>query len=275
MDQAMSPTATPTELRPPGEGPYVLETSILPTNMLLLPPIATSQAYGTHMGIVAAGMAYAAPVPLLHEPARTMPCIQYPIQTTIVTMNIFPDRGKSSPVGNLFKVAAKNGSVLPSDSESCGYDNASQRNDAPQRNLGRGPPPAIVPDVCDGNALARNRQGRSPRPTNNIRSANSTFIQQTHTHDSFAKLIAKPPHLDAFTPTCCPPTHWAFTNAGRMLVWMIIDPTNQIQQPLLRVVFSSVLTCHTVCQVTMSPPGSAEGGRLDMMVGFNSGDILW
>lgn len=217
------------------------------------------------------GMAFGSPMmlpPHMQEPARTTPYNQYPIRTTFVTMNIAPKTGNSSLVGGLLrKDTSTNVSTVPSETASWAYDQSSESDPAED---GSNP---VVPTP----AAARTVKGKSgyPRPKTNIRSTNSTFVTRVQSHDGFTKIVPNPPHLEGASPANFPPTRWAFTNTGRMLVWTLVDPTNKVKDPVLRVFFNNFPTCHTYCEATKSAPGAADGGRLDTVLGFNTGDVFW
>jgi hypothetical protein len=136
---------------------------------------------------------------------------------------------------------------------------------------------------------ARGPGGKSrlpPRPKNNLRSTNSSFVTRVSASESFQRLVNNPPHLDpavfaashfSDTPprgSNQPPTHWAFINAGRTLVWAYIDPAAKQKEPIMRMWFSANITAHAVCETTKVAPGQ-QGERLDILVGFATGDIVW
>lgn len=131
--------------------------------------------------------------------------------------------------------------------------------------------------------------GRSrmpPRPKNNLRSTNSSFLTRVSVNESYTRLVQNPPHLDPtafasshFSQTPArgnnpPPTHWTFINVGRTLVWLLVDPTGKFKDPIMRFWFSANVTAFGVSEVTKVAPGQ-QGERLDLMVGFATGDLVW
>lgn len=220
------------------------------------------------------GMAFGGPMylpPSAQEPPRTTPYNQYPIRTTFVTLNIAPKTGNSSLVGGLLrKDTSANVSAVPSETTSWVYDQSpdSDAEDNATSPIAPAPVLAAARPVKGG-------KGGYPRPKTNIRSTNSTFVTRVQSHDGFTKIVPNPPHLEGASATSFPPTRWAFTNTGRMLVWTLVDQTNKVKDPVLRVFFNNFPTCHTHCEVTKSPPGAADGGRLDTVIGFNTGDVFW
>ena len=136
---------------------------------------------------------------------------------------------------------------------------------------------------------ARGPGGKSrlpPRPKNNLRSTNSSFVTRVSASESFSRLVSNPPHLDPTVYSAShfsntpprgsnpPVTHWAFMNTGRTLVWAYVDPTGKQKEPIMRMWFSANITAHAVCETTKVAPG-LQGERLDIMVGFATGDLVW
>lgn len=132
-----------------------------------------------------------------------------------------------------------------------------------------------------------------PRPKNNLRATNSTFITRVQMHDRFTSMIQHPPQADptwSLLPprpapgsggnaSRLPPTQrWVFLNVHRTLVWCTIDPTGKCRDALMRLHFSSSPTAHAASEATKQAPGPNGAGsneRLDLVVGFASGDLLW
>lgn len=283
MPEPTPPTLPPPEFQPPGESAYVHAPSLLPMSMLMPPPITVSQysgaigAMGMGMGMgmgmaMSPGMAFGPPMmlpPSMQDPPRTTPYNQYPIRTTFVSMNIAPKSGNSSLVGGLLRKDTSM-NVSPGNEAAWAYD----PNHSPDEGDGEEGGES-VPTMAAARTPGRGGKGGYPRPKTNIRSTNSTFVTRVQSHDGFTKIVPQPPHLENASATNFPPTRWAFTNTGRMLVWTLVDPTNKVKDPILRVFFNNFPTCHTFCEATKSAPGAADGGRLDMVLGFNTGDVFW
>ncbi|KAJ9125690.1 hypothetical protein QFC22_000653 [Naganishia vaughanmartiniae] len=291
MQEPTPPLLPPPEFQPPGEEPYVHAPSLLPMSMLLPPPITIAQYSGAMGGMgmgysmgmgMSPGFGYGAPMVIpasMLEPARTTPYNQYTIRTSFVTLNIPPKNATSSSlVGGLLRKDASstaNASVVPSETASWAYD-PSGSPDSETNDDGDGTvDPLPLAAAAARMATAKGGKGGYPRPKTNIRSTNSTFVTRVQSHDGFTKIVPQPPHLENASPAHFPPTRWAFTNTGRMLVWTLVDPSNKIKDPILRVFFNNYPTCHVFCEGTKSAPGTAEGGRLDMVLGFNTGDLFW
>lgn len=265
MDEATSLPIPPMELHSPGEEPYVLDSSLIQTKVLLPFSITTQQKSAPALAIATSSKAYVPPSILPVGPARTIPDNQYPMFATIVEMEISPKRRNSWLVGGCLGKEPSNGRVGPSVAPSV----------APSESGYWTYQSAPCADSQNGNRRAGGYQDCPTRPKHNVRSPNPAFIQGTAIHDSFSKVIWHPPHLENASPSCFPTTRWAFVNTGQMLLWMLVDITGKIHEPILRLVFANLPTCHTHCQTTKSPPGSPNAGRLDMMVGFNTGEVVW
>lgn len=112
-----------------------------------------------------------------------------------------------------------------------------------------------------------------PRPKNNLRSSSSTFVTRLQALDALPKILADKGKTGAET------VRWGFWNLGRTFGWAeeggkikvsitYLNPTH-VQDTLSRVTFSQVPTCHAVSLHTVSQE------RVDCVVGFSSGDIVW
>ena len=99
---------------------------------------------------------------------------------------------------------------------------------------------------------------RPSRPKSGMKTSNSTFVTRVNTSSDLGKLLAQ--RTEPITLT--------FVLASKTLMWYAnIGP--RIREPVARVTFSTAPTCIDVNQFTRS----AE--RLDVIVGFNSGDLIW
>ncbi|RXK35770.1 hypothetical protein M231_06956 [Tremella mesenterica] len=100
-----------------------------------------------------------------------------------------------------------------------------------------------------------------PRPKNNLRSSSSTFVTRLQTLETMPKITAERGKGGGET------VRWGFWNLGRTFGWG--EEGGKIREALARVTFSQIPTCHAVSHLTASPD------RLDIIVGFASGDIVW
>ncbi|WFC93939.1 hypothetical protein MBRA1_000565 [Malassezia brasiliensis] len=99
---------------------------------------------------------------------------------------------------------------------------------------------------------------RPSRPKSGMKTSNSTFVTRVNTSSDLGKLLAQ--RTEPITLT--------FVLASKTLLWYAnIGP--RIREPIARVTFSTSPTCIDVNQFTRS------ADRLDVIVGFNSGDLIW
>lgn len=99
---------------------------------------------------------------------------------------------------------------------------------------------------------------RPTRPKTGLKGSNSTFVTRTNTCGDLGKLLAQ--RNDSITIS--------FFIASKTLMWFA-NIGSRNREPIARVTFSSVPTCLDVNQFTRCSE------RLDLLVGFNTGDILW
>ncbi|WVR06605.1 hypothetical protein IAU60_003637 [Kwoniella sp. DSM 27419] len=100
-----------------------------------------------------------------------------------------------------------------------------------------------------------------PRPKNNMRSSNSTFVTRVQVQDNLVK------NLQDRGRNGGEMVRWGFWNLGRTFAWG--EEGGKTKEPLTRITFSQVVTCHAVNLYTLSPD------RADVIVGFSSGDLIW
>lgn len=100
-----------------------------------------------------------------------------------------------------------------------------------------------------------------PRPKNNLRSSSSTFVTRLQALDALPKILAEKGKIGGET------VRWGFWNLGRTFGWA--EEGGKIKDTLARVTFSQVPTCHAVSLHTLSQE------RVDVVVGFSSGDLVW
>ncbi|ORX37128.1 WD40-repeat-containing domain protein [Kockovaella imperatae] len=124
--------------------------------------------------------------------------------------------------------------------------------------------PQAQPGKRNINIFAKNANVSNtlPRPKNNLRSSNSTFVTRLQTMDNLPKVLAERGRGSAGEMV-----RWGFWNLGRTFGWA--EEGGKYKEAFSRVTFSQVPTCHTVSPFTASPD------RLDIIVGFASGDLVW
>ncbi|KAK7038069.1 catabolite repression protein creC [Favolaschia claudopus] len=95
------------------------------------------------------------------------------------------------------------------------------------------------------------------RPKHNIRTTSSTFITRMQNAEGFPRSLQSKQGDVTFL----------FYNASKSFIW--IEAGSKAKEPLARVTFSAYPTCHDVNMLT------ACAERLDVIVGFSTGDLVW
>ncbi|KAI0032203.1 WD40 repeat-like protein [Vararia minispora EC-137] len=98
---------------------------------------------------------------------------------------------------------------------------------------------------------------RSARPKHNMRTTSSSFVTRIHGADGLARTLASK-HGDV--------TYLFYTSA-KNFYWS--EAGVKAKEPLARIAFSAYPTCHDVNQAT------ASHEHLDIIVGFQTGDLVW
>lgn len=97
----------------------------------------------------------------------------------------------------------------------------------------------------------------SSRPKHSIRTTSSTFISRIQTAEGLGK------HLQSRQGEIT----YVFYNHLKSFGWTEVG--NKVKETLVRIYFSAYPTCHDVNPATASPD------RMDVIIGFNTGDIVW
>ncbi|KAF9645066.1 WD40 repeat-like protein [Thelephora ganbajun] len=97
----------------------------------------------------------------------------------------------------------------------------------------------------------------STRPKHSIRTTSSTFVSRIQTAEGLAK------HLQSRQGEVT----YVFYNHLKSFIWTEVG--SKVKEPLVRLFFSAYPTCHDVNPATTSPD------RMDIIIGFNTGDIIW
>ncbi|KAI0782200.1 WD40 repeat-like protein [Abortiporus biennis] len=95
------------------------------------------------------------------------------------------------------------------------------------------------------------------RPKHNMRTTSSTFITRLQNVDNLSKYLQSKQGEVTFL----------FYNMAKSFIWTEVG--SKLKEPLARIFFSAYPTCHDVNLETLSPE------RIDVIIGFNTGDILW
>ncbi|WVQ84387.1 hypothetical protein IAT38_006539 [Cryptococcus sp. DSM 104549] len=100
-----------------------------------------------------------------------------------------------------------------------------------------------------------------PRPKTSIKTSGSVFVTRSQTIDNLPKLLAEKGRGGGEL------VRWGFFNFGRLFAWA--EEGGKIKEALMKVIFERHPTCHAVIKATASPE------RVDVLIGFQSGDIVW
>lgn len=95
------------------------------------------------------------------------------------------------------------------------------------------------------------------RPKHNMRTTSSTFITRLQNVDNLSRTLSSKQGEITFL----------FYNSSKSFIWT--EAGNKAKEPLARIFFSAHPTCHDVNQTTVSQE------RIDVIIGFNTGDLLW
>ncbi|KAI0780565.1 WD40 repeat-like protein [Trametes elegans] len=98
-----------------------------------------------------------------------------------------------------------------------------------------------------------------PRPKHNMRTTSSTFITRLQNADNLNKALQSKQGETTFL----------FYNSAKTFVWTEAGTKLKVREPLARIYFSAYPTCHDVNLATVS------SDRIDVIIGFHTGDILW
>lgn len=116
--------------------------------------------------------------------------------------------------------------------------------------------PALLPVVTKGK-----KKDERPKPKNNIVKSNSSFVSRVIPHESMVKRLADHPSDGIF----------AFANVNRAFMWIdLSSPAELKTENMTKVLFTKAhCICHDVNKLTQST------SHIDVILGFNTGDIIW
>lgn len=95
------------------------------------------------------------------------------------------------------------------------------------------------------------------KPKHNMKTTSSTFITRTQNAEGFPRSLKDRDSEVTFI----------FYNQVKSVLW--IEAGVKAKEPLSRITFSAFPTCHSINHLTASPE------RLDIIIGFNTGDLFW
>ncbi|KAH0830697.1 WD40 repeat-like protein [Lanmaoa asiatica] len=106
-------------------------------------------------------------------------------------------------------------------------------------------------------SLPGKKKSSTSKPKHNMRTTSSTFITRMQSVEGLHKILASKQGDVTFM----------FYNSGKTFLWYEVG--TKAKEPLTRISFSAFPTCHDVNTLTASPE------RLDVVIGFNTGDLVW
>ncbi|KAG1743390.1 WD40 repeat-like protein [Suillus lakei] len=104
---------------------------------------------------------------------------------------------------------------------------------------------------------ASKKKSNISRPKHNMRTTSSTFITRLQSIEGLNKTLAAKQGDVTFL----------FYNTGKAFLW--VEVGTKAKEPLTRISFSAYPTCHDV------NPSTASSERLDVIIGFSTGDLIW
>lgn len=115
--------------------------------------------------------------------------------------------------------------------------------------------PALVPAVTKG----KKKEDRT-KPKGNIVKSNSSFVSRVTPHESMSKRLSER----------SPDAVLAFANVNRSLLFLDLASKESKADHLTKILFTKAhALCHDVNTSTKS------GSHLDVIIGFNTSDIIW
>ncbi|OCH86911.1 WD40 repeat-like protein [Obba rivulosa] len=111
--------------------------------------------------------------------------------------------------------------------------------------------------IFSAHSSAAGKKKAMARPKHNMRTTSSTFITRLQNADNLNKgLHARHGEIT-----------FVFYNSAKCFVWT--EAGSKIKEPLARIHFSAYPTCHDVNLATVTSE------RVDIIIGFHTGDLLW
>lgn len=182
----------------------------------------------------------------LHPITPAVPA--HPTRLSHITVR-FPAPKASAGPGFAQLLSTKKPAV-PTDTAS--HTSSDTPDDEPDHTVPGESPPSLFAARKSAGAKA------PPRPKHNMRTTSSTFIARLQSAEGLAKTLAAK-HGD---------TTFLFYNSAKSLLWVDVGGGSG-REPLARLTFTAFPTCHDV------HPATASQDRLDVIIGFVTGDLLW
>ncbi|TFK42389.1 catabolite repression protein creC [Crucibulum laeve] len=135
-------------------------------------------------------------------------------------------------------------------------DGPDQPSSTQEHGAGSSAAPHDGPKLFSHPPAASGKKKPGARPKHNMRTTSSTFITRIQTSEALKSLHSR--HGDAT---------FLFYNTAKSYLW--IEAGSKAKDPLSRITFSAYPTCHDVNTHT------ASSEQLDIIIGFNTGDLVW
>ncbi|KAI0718287.1 WD40-repeat-containing domain protein, partial [Fomitopsis betulina] len=197
--------------------------------------------------------------------------ILYPTRLSAVTIRFPANKSANSQGftqllgGNREKDSKKDREKLPHNAEDGLSVSSSEDPDdgSPDASTAPGDTTKVSPMVSHdmpSNIFSHTSGGKkkaAARPKHNMRTTSSTFITRLQNVDNLHRnLQSKHGELT-----------FLFYNSSKIFIWT--EAGVKAKEPLARIHFSAHPTCHDVNLATVCPD------RIDVIIGFNTGDLLW
>ncbi|KAF8891256.1 catabolite repression protein creC [Infundibulicybe gibba] len=159
---------------------------------------------------------------------------------------------KDKPVHPNVKDREDGASLSSSDTPDESDPVPSQENVAAGSSLSHEPHTLFSPHLA-----ALGKKKHASRPKHNIRTTSSAFVTRAQMADGLAKILQSKQGDVAFL----------LYNISKSFLW--VEAGSKAREPLSRITFSAHPTCHDVNVAT------ASHERLDIIIGFSTGDLVW
>ncbi|KAL0946567.1 hypothetical protein HGRIS_012770 [Hohenbuehelia grisea] len=141
-------------------------------------------------------------------------------------------------------------------------DDDDQHNSSTQENPNTPAPPSPSQPSEPHNLFSQptaiaGRRNRISRPKHNIKTTSSTFVSRIQIADGIGRTLSAKQGDVTFL----------FYNQAKSFIWL--ETGSKAKEPLAKVTFTAFPTCHDVNPSTASPE------RLDIVIGFSTGDLVW
>ncbi|PWY99541.1 WD40 repeat-like protein [Testicularia cyperi] len=263
----------PTTMRPLPGGTSLISAQTVPAATAA---VMTTESFDAPEGTYVCSARFTSPPqPMIH--LNPLPTTQaqfaaiYPPPRVSTASLRYPATSKNSKAAEKQREAAKAAAAAAAAMASSTSPLASQGIDAPPSHLTGGLPPSATGPLAGIAGIGGSGMGfaglgesmgklsaKPSRPKNNLKNTSSNFVNRMMTHPELNKILA------ARTDT----EHFTFMTNARSFFWLA-DTDGKQKESLARITFSTSPSCLDVNQFTRAHD------RLDIVVGFVTGDLIW